>query len=340
MAFQTRGKYNEVLENCRQIRDTMRCAGRGSALPSSSVTQTLTDAYTHVIYPVSSRFRELPPSSSKWLNYLNGRRCTPGVRIPVEHLRSPSWTSYFRKQLQSRGWTAPLFRCPFCVSTTPQETEARAVWRTPLNAMAHLSHEHMHEGAGWKPSPLTDFNQSVLQALIHRLGAEEDPGQCVGRISASGGAATTRLRLLVWIDVANVDLSNSSVLLDMLQSPSLRPILQHVPIGWCCTHELFIPHTCATLHGAFQLSCCHPHSDLFTFYAPTRAESGDLLTSALISSLRTAMGRDTPPIILLTRDAVQRRCAADLFGAVTPFAVSSNAMYHAILQALGDGIGE
>lgn len=299
-------------------------------------------------------------------------RATSGTRAAAPYLRSKRWSVYFDQCLTlpcSSGrtvsfpeslWTVPLFRCPFCSSRrltedTASDEAVRCVqWRTPLNMMNHLSYSHMQEG--WDSQSLLPYNEYVLSLMRRRIGCEGSrravestkglllppkPEECSG----SSVASSSQLRLLVWLDVANIDFGTSEVLLDVLHNPAFRSLLQHVPIGWCCTHELFVPHTCATLHGALHLRCRHPHSELFLFYVPTRMESGDLGTSRFISAVREAAGQESPPMVLVTKDAVQRICTNELFGngdgagVITSQAVSCNALYHAILQALGDGIG-
>lgn len=190
-------------------------------------------------------------------------------------------------------------------------------------------------------------SSSYSAALHGRMTSDDPQSRSTENHRPSLRRERPPLRLLVWIDVANVELGAGEVLLEMIRSKAFRPLLQHIPIGWCTTQELFVPHPCATLHAAHQLSCRHPHSDFFPFYALTRVESGDLAMAHLLSQVRRATGRDSPGMVLMTLDALQRQCATELFGwgpgggggVITPLAVTPSAMYHAMLQALGDGIG-
>lgn len=229
---------------------------------------------------------------------------------------------------------APLFQCPFCYDKCVVRNRGKSTevpWRAPVNLMNHLSYSHLDTGVG--SASLASYHSHVLQALIKRL---RDP-------DSSHIGVHPKLRLLVWIDVANVDFAADEVLLEMMRDASTRLILQNIPIGWCTVQELFIPHTSSTIHGAYQISCRNHASDLFPFYAPTRAESGDLAILGFILQLYEALGESyLPPMVLMTLDASQRLSTAEIFGPdriVMPLAVSANAIYHSILQALGDGIG-
>eukprot|EP00796_Vickermania_ingenoplastis_P010525 gene10525-7311_t len=245
------------------------------------------------------------------------QRFTPGARLPVGYLRSEAWTKYFTSLYQAANEpTAPLLQCPLCFTSAGSSVP----WRTPLGLTTHLSYVHMHEG--WSPASVTPHNRHVLRALAARTNQEQDGWN---RWSATGTVLSSpapALRLLVWIDVANVELSFSAVLLEMLHSSAFRPILSHVPIGWCCTQELFVPHTCATVHGVLQLALQHQHSDVFPFHAVTRAESGDLTTAALIGAVRRVAGRDAPPMVLVTLDAAQRQEPWSSLAATGPLAGS------------------
>lgn len=266
-------------------------------------------------------------------------------------------------------------------------------WRSPLQMMQHMSYSHMSQG--FTPSEFQPYNDRILQCLVQRITVRERMNRTSGesnkgeneesendakeedkekkgvdtvsnKLYSSILMPRRRLRLLVWIDVANIDLGANEVLLEMLSSPVFLPILKHIPIGWCTTHELFVPHTCATVHGVYQLRLQHCDSEVFPFYAATRSESGDLTTSLLISRLRLATSSPSalsanvspsrslvlPPMILMTLDARQRQSVAELFGTgnaiggggregvvVTPYNISISGLYHAFLDALGGGIG-
>lgn len=243
-------------------------------------------------------------------------------------------------------------------------------WYSPQQMVRHLSYSHM--SSGYSPREFQAHNAHVMEALRQRITipAVRDKNR---RVHTNGSASSSslpfcttastasfptlpppRLRLLVWIDVANIEMGAHKVLLDMLSSPSLRHIFQHVPIGWCTTHELFVPHSCATLHGVFQLRLQHRYSDMFPFYAPTRTESGDLAISSMISQLRQmsfAAASSTmvlPSMVLLTLDSMQRHCAMELFGTgntgtgggvvLASSCNSFHCIFHAFLKALDNGI--
>lgn len=257
-------------------------------------------------------------------------------------------------------------------SVQGKRTDVVPPWYTPLQMMRHLSYSHMSDG--YSPRAFQLYNAHVMEALRRRItiptaraeSSQVDTSGGGGAFSSSlscGSSASAtsfptvplpRLRLLVWVDVANIDLGASEVLLEMLTSTSLHPIFKRIPIGWCTTQELFVPHSCATLHGVFQLRLLNRNSDMFPFYAPTRTESGDLAISSMITRLRqmsfaaAASNMVLPPMVLLTLDAMQRDSAVELFGTgchgtggvvVVPSSCNSlSSIYRAFLKALDDGI--
>lgn len=250
-------------------------------------------------------------------------------------------------------------------------------WRSPLEMMQHMSYCHM--SSGFAPHEFKPYNDHVLMTLMQRIQEgkrrekekknDNDSGGKRGEVASVNSSCSTscttscsplprrRLRLLVWVDVANIDLGANEVFLEMLSSTALRGIFSNIPIGWCTAQELFVPHTCATLHGVYQLRLRHRDSEVFPFYAATRSESGDLTMSSLISRLRLAACFSSspchhasrlvvPPMVLLTLDARQRQSVTELFGTgkhggavVTPYGISASALYHAFLDALGSGVG-
>lgn len=250
-----------------------------------------------------------------------GKKFTNGVHTPVFYLRSPEWSQYFRELYQSSpdSRCAPLLHCPLCPHSAPPHT--------PHHLLNHLSYRHMHEG--WTQHHLDEYHHGVLREFDQRL---------------QSSSSKSRYRLVVWLDVANVDFASQSILLEVLQGLAFRTLFQSVPIAWCTTQELFIPHTCATVHGAYQLSCLHSSSDFFPFYAATGIEAGDLTTAALLAHMRK--NTNMPPTMLVTMDAHQRQGSVELFGnsvaasqwregVAVPINISTPSFYHTILQALG-----
>ncbi|CCW64147.1 unnamed protein product [Phytomonas sp. EM1] len=183
----------------------------------------------------------------------------------------------------------------------------------------HLSWRHPHEG--FAPQEFAAFNAHVVRRLVARLWGEggapprqtkRNPSKLhetnhqggdkealdvateVGVISPHSTGFSSSIsppspppfQLLLLVDVANMELNSSPAVLELLESPEAKRFFSSMPIAFGMIHEIFIPHTAKTPHGFFRLAQLHPWSEMFTYYAVSRLESGDMEISSLIGALR------------------------------------------------------
>jgi hypothetical protein len=244
--------------------------------------------------------------------------------------------------LQNKA-TAPLLRCPACTAhllkTRENHTELGAeelrtgdsrmptsaqLWMDPSALDRHLSWAHADQL--YTPQELSAYNDQVLHELMYSCGLASLPsskhrhthesvrGGADGRVEEES-TTTTPARLIFAVDEANVEISSSGSLLEVLTSADLCRTLSQVPVAFCATHELFVPFASKTLHVLYQLALLHPASTLHVFVAHASLESGDMMMSAYVNELMLASpSRVIPPVVLVTRDGQQRQVAVDMHG--------------------------
>lgn len=254
----------------------------------------------------------------------------PGVVQDVDYFTSTlaaEWNTHFqtRYYLNNKP-TAPLLRCPACAEhvlrceaekdeegSVSADASARQLssssllrrsprlWLDPPAMDRHLSWAHADQL--YTPQEFAAYNDQVLAELMHACGLNAAPPR----------HATARLVLAV--DVANLELALTRNLLDLLTMKEMRRMFSQVPVAFCATHEVFLPFSSKVLHVLYQLALLHPASTLHVFAANTSMESGDLMTAHYLNELLlTSASRAVPPILLLTRDGQQRQVAQEMHG--------------------------
>lgn len=268
----------------------------------------------------------------------------PGVVRDVDYFTSAvakQCNDFFRANYYLRNQpTAPLLRCPECaahllateqqrvggsgsmaMSHTRAPTSSR-LWLDPPTLDRHLSWAHPDQL--FTPQELAAYNDQVLHELQYSCGLASVAADCEETTCALPSSSsptstewkTEPARLILAVDVANIEIGATGSLLDMLISRELRRIFVQAPVAICATHELFVPFTAKVVHVLYQLALLHPNSSLHVFVANTSLESGDLVTSAYLNELMlSSPSREVPPVVLLTRDGQQRQVAKDMHGA-------------------------
>ncbi|CCW70161.1 unnamed protein product [Phytomonas sp. Hart1] len=134
-------------------------------------------------------------------------------------------------------------------------------------------------------------NNSQADDERTRVGVSAE-GSAPNQLSSSLYSSSLPLspfELILLVDVANLELNSSPVVLELLKSREAMSFFSAIPVAFCMIHEIFIPHTAKTPHGFFRLAQLHPSSDLFTYYAVSRLESGDMGISSLIAELKLGL---------------------------------------------------
>ncbi|KAG8346540.1 hypothetical protein ERJ75_000874900 [Trypanosoma vivax] len=240
-----------------------------------------------------------------------------GIRAEVTYF-SPRVNNLLNRPLSERSIdvTVPLYRCPICcnrsgnVSSFTSEltlADDRAVmWMDPMQITQHMA--WLHASSGWSQADFAVYNNLEIARLYKALP------QPVGRPADSSKQAATLPRIVIMLDVANIELGYEDELLELLRNKEYMLFFSRVPCVFVCVHEVFIPHISRPGHVFFQLSRLHPCSDMFTMYAATRCESGDLLSAVLMGELFLRNMRGcAPAIVLLTRDQIQKQCVSSAF---------------------------
>ncbi|KAH9598686.1 hypothetical protein LSM04_009553 [Trypanosoma melophagium] len=303
----------------------MRIPSTGCSTTSSASLRRDVERFIH---PLARSLRENNPASlsaiarssnsfnkqselSKPINgpdvSLYGR--SPGIRESVNYF-STRMNALLNRPLECLNGvevTMPLYRCPICCSVAPP-SGPQPPWMTPLEITRHMSWLHAFNGSA--QSSFAEYNAREMKRLFKSLPSSahsQDVGKTVLPVA----------RVVVMLDVANIELGTEDVLFELLRSEESLRFFRRVPCAFVCVHEVFIPHTSRPGHIFFQLSRLHPHSDMFTVYAATRSESGDLVSAALMGELLLQNKRGCgPPIVLLTKDRVQKSCVAEMFGGI------------------------
>ncbi|KAK7201229.1 hypothetical protein NESM_000184500 [Novymonas esmeraldas] len=236
--------------------------------------------------------------------------------------QSQRWRTFFHDNYYTRREpTAPLLRCPACVAARLRGDASAPppLWMEPESLQRHLS--YIHAAELFTPQELRPYNAQVTRELQYSCGlAPASPHTTTSSSSSSIGATPGAWKpqpacVVMVVDSANVELSSAAEMLEMLRSPKVRRTLSDFPVAVCVTHEIFMPATSKTLHALFQLARLHPASTLHLLLANTSLESGDLLTSSVLSHLLLASPRRAvPPVVLLTSDLQQSRALTDMFG--------------------------
>lgn len=243
-------------------------------------------------------------------------------------------------QARSLHTSAPMFRCPFCVTNycldrhgKERKSDVEVPWLTPEAVSSHLS--RCHPTRGYTPADFKGFNMSVVNRLAERLmgpGPLSRASTVLDGPRSSPGSPPLPFSLLVFVDVANIEMSVGYNVTDLLNVVGLGSLLSTTPVAFCAIHETFVPHTVRVAATLYQLSQLHPNSDLFTFYAVSRLEAGDLLGASVLSSIRRRVpSHRCPPTVLLTTDNQQKACMREIFGA------SSGGVGGDSLYTLGQG---
>ncbi|ORC87570.1 uncharacterized protein TM35_000211760 [Trypanosoma theileri] len=234
---------------------------------------------------------------------------TPGIRESVTYF-STRMNALLNRPLESINSidvTMPLYRCPICCSVAPH-SGPQPPWMTPLEITRHMSWLHAFNGS--TQSSFAEYNAREMKRIFKALPSCTHSRDVVK-------TALPLARVVVMLDVANIELSTEDILFELLGNEESLRFFRRVPCAFVCVHEVFIPHTSRPGHTFFQLSRLHPHSDMFTVYAATRSESGDFVSAALMGELLLQSMRGCgPPIVLLTKDRVQKLCVAETFGGV------------------------
>lgn len=271
---------------------------------TSIVAAAAARSSTRAASPSSSLSR-----SSSTFSAANGG--APGVVIKPDYFTGSQahlWQKFFSHRYYLRNEpTAPLLQCPFCCSedrsaaSTGQATQQRK-WRAPPALMRHMSWAHGE--AGGSSLDLQLHNDEALGELLAR---------CRLRPSSAGAPPA---RLLIFVDMANYEIGATDVFLDLLSDPAAVELFSSVPIAFCAMHELFVPLTSLILHGMYQLARLNPFSSLHLFYAISRLESGDMMSTSTLTNLHLAANgiHDLPPAVLVTMDGQQRCSTTELFG--------------------------
>ncbi|KAF8300662.1 hypothetical protein C3747_56g11 [Trypanosoma cruzi] len=304
----------------------MRASGVCRTLPTSSAS--LHGDLERFIYPLTRHLRNgggLPRIVEETrerqfaadLNAPNER--TPGVRMPVTYL-SAHTNALLNRPLESADdgdVTVPLYRCPICCCAGAV-TEGggggggggvfQLPWMTPQEMTRHMS--WLHASSGSTQSSFTAFNAQEMKRLLKALPSfSKDSGDVEGELFSP--------RVVVLLDVANIELATEEVLLELLTNGESLQFFRRVACLFVCVHEVFIPHTSRPGHIFFQLSRMHPHSDIYIVYAATRNESGDLVSASVMGELLLQNVRGCgPAIVLLTKDQVQKSCVAEMFSGI------------------------
>ncbi|KPA86855.1 hypothetical protein ABB37_00904 [Leptomonas pyrrhocoris] len=264
----------------------------------------------------------------------------PGVIRDVDYFTATmaaQFNDFFRTQyyMQKRP-TAPLLRCPACAAQLLAVEEQGAekisglrssylrtptssrLWMDPPALDRHLSWAHPDQL--YTPQELAAYNDQVHRELLYSCGLAAAVRSACG-VDRNNTAEpldewkTTPARLILAVDVANVEMGASATVLDMLTSSELCRIFAQVPVAICATHELFVPFASKILHALYQLALLHPSSTLHPFAANTSLESGDVMMSAYVNEMMLASRtRAIPPVVLLTNDGQQRQVAKEMHG--------------------------
>nr|CCC91246.1 unnamed protein product [Trypanosoma congolense IL3000] len=237
---------------------------------------------------------------------------SPGVRRAVTYF-TPQVNALLNRPLVTEGvikCNVPLYQCPICSQSgdvSANVKHCKQPWMTPQDLTRHMS--WLHASNGYTQSNFAAYNTREMERLCNALPS-----------SAAAPAAeevAMKPRVVLMVDVANVELSLEDVLFQLLSAEESITFFSRVACTFVCVHEFFIPHTSRPGHVFFQLSRLNDLSDTFTFYAATRIESGDFVTAALIGELLLRDMRGcAPSIVLLTRDQQQRVCVGDMFSGV------------------------
>ncbi|RNF08541.1 hypothetical protein TraAM80_02778 [Trypanosoma rangeli] len=300
----------------------MRASAVCRAFPTNSAS--LHSDLVRFIHPLARRLREKggclramagsrEQSPAVHLNGCTGR--TPGVRMPITYF-SDHMNALLNRPLESATGvdaTVPLYRCPICCSAGAATDEAedsgfQMRWMTPQEVTRHMSWLHASTGAA--QSSFAAFNALEMQRLFKALPSSADD------LSDEEGSLSLP-RVVVLLDVANIELGTEDVLVELLKNWDCLNFFSRVACAFVCVHEVFIPHTSRPGHIFFHLSRMHPHSDLYTVYAATRKESGDLVSASLMGELLLRNVRGCgPAVVLLTRDLLQKSCVAEMFSGI------------------------
>ncbi|AIN99220.1 hypothetical protein LPMP_261070 [Leishmania panamensis] len=269
---------------------------------------------------------------------------SPGTRMDITYFtahQSSRWNALFHDLYYTRNEpTAPLLRCPACVTqrlrgdvamlprtgfadlsasraATETPSASSPLWMDPMELQRHLSYIHADEL--FTPQELKLYNAQVLRELRYSCGLAPALTPVEGELSTgvtSGARKMQPARVILVVDVANVELGSPGELLEMLLSSKLLRAVTDFPVALCATHELFVPAISKALHTLYQLSRRHPASTLHVFFANTSLESGDLLTSSYLNDLFLASPHcAVPPVVMLTSDVQQQRALTELHGA-------------------------
>ncbi|RNF27384.1 uncharacterized protein Tco025E_00383 [Trypanosoma conorhini] len=258
-----------------------------------------------------AEIRERGPAAG--LSARTGR--TPGLRMPITYF-SDHMNALLNRPLDSDvgiDATVPLYRCPICCCVRGATEEAgdgvlQVPWMTPPEMTRHMSWLHASTGAA--QSSFAAFNALEMRRLFQALPSSAN--------DVSGEEGNLPLpRVVVLLDVANLELGTEDVLVGLLKNWECVQFFSRVACAFVCVHEVFISHTSRPGHIFYHLSRMHPHSDLYTVYAATRKESGDLVSAAVMGELLLQNVRGCgPAVVLLTRDVVQKSCVAEMFSGV------------------------
>ncbi|KPI87214.1 hypothetical protein ABL78_3684 [Leptomonas seymouri] len=261
----------------------------------------------------------------------------PGVIRDVDYFTAGMagpFSTFFRTQYYLKNQpTAPLLRCPACAAqllsakeekgsvvqgvqgSDPRTPTSSRLWMDPPTLDRHLSWAHPDQL--YCPQELAAYNDQVLREILYNCGLASAAACGVDRDAEEPleewKAAPARLILAV--DVANVEIGASTKVLDMLTSEELHRVFAQVPVVICAAHELLVPFASRIPHVLYQLARLHPSSTLHFFVANTSLESGDLMMSSFLNELMLAScTREIPPVVLLTRDGQQRQVANEMHG--------------------------
>ncbi|RHW71736.1 hypothetical protein DPX39_070020000 [Trypanosoma brucei equiperdum] len=237
---------------------------------------------------------------------------TPGVRKTVTYF-SPHMNALLNRPFGSTGTidiNVPLYQCPICSCGSSAEGDIKRhmqPWMDPQEMTRHMS--WLHASSGYTQSNFSIYNAGEMRRLCKSLpcSSADDPSE----------ETAMKPRVVLMLDVANIELSLEDVLIQLLTSEESILFFSRVACAIVCVHEVFIPHTSRPGHIFFQLSRLNALSDIFTLYAATRIESGDLLSAALMGELLFQDMRGcAPSIVLLTKDQQQKLCVSNMFSGV------------------------
>lgn len=255
--------------------------------------------------------------------YFTGDK-SPGVKAHVTYFSHRMNTLLNKPLVSGTGGidvTVPLYRCPFCCDFAIKgNTEKELPWMTPKEITRHIS--WLHASSGSAQCSFVTFNRLEMERLFLVLPrstsikntVDKDGERKIEREREREGIVLNKARIVVLLDVANIELNAEDILFELLSNDESLLFFSRVACAFVCVHEMFISHTSRPGHIFFQLSRLHPHSDMFTFYAASRNEAGDLLSASLMGELLLKDMRGCgPSVVLLTKDRTQKSCVAELF---------------------------